>query len=50
MPYDNLPVHTFEVREIKSASLTEQAFLTYPTIDRLDPTYANGIVCAAREA
>ena len=49
-PYDNLPVHTFEVREIKSASLTEQAFVTYPVIDRLDPAYAYGIVCAASKA
>jgi hypothetical protein len=50
MPSDNLPVHTFEVREIKSVSLTEHAFVTNPVIDRFDPTYTNGIVCAASKA
>ena len=49
-PSDNLPVHTFEVREIKSVSLTEQAFVTNPVIDRFDPTFTNGIVCTASKA
>jgi hypothetical protein len=49
-PSDNLAVHTFEVREMKSVSLTERAFVTNPVIDRLDCTYANGIICAASEA
>jgi hypothetical protein len=45
-PSDKLPMQAFKVREINGVSLTEQAFVTNPVIDRLDPAYANGIICS----
>jgi hypothetical protein len=46
-PADNVDVHTFEIDEIKSVSLTEQAFVIDPAIDRHDGMYENGIICSA---
>jgi hypothetical protein len=44
---DNVEVHTFEIGEIKSISLTEQPFVIDPAIDRYDDMFKNGIICSA---
>jgi hypothetical protein len=39
-------VRKFEIGEIRSVILTEQAFVVDLVIDRFDGKYANGIICS----
>jgi hypothetical protein len=39
-------VRNFEIGDIRSVLLTEQAFVVDPVIDRFDGRYANGIICS----
>jgi hypothetical protein len=45
-PLNNLEVRNFEIGDIRSVLLTEQAFVVDPVIDRFDGRYANGIICS----
>ena len=45
-PLRNLEVRNFEIDEIRSVFLTEQAFVVDPVIDRFDGKYENGIICS----
>src|ERR1700694_4351193 len=45
-PLRNLEVRNFEIGEIRSALLTEQAFVVDLVFDRFDGKYANGIICS----
>ena len=45
-PLNNLEVRNFEIGEIRSVFLTEQAFVVDPVIDRFDGKYENGIICS----
>jgi hypothetical protein len=45
-PLNNLELRNFEIGEIRSVFLTEQAFVVDPVIDRFDGRYANGIICS----
>jgi hypothetical protein len=45
-PLNDLEARNFEIAEIRSVLLTEQAFVIDSVIDRSDDRYANGIICA----
>jgi hypothetical protein len=46
-PLNNLEARNFEIAEITSVMLTEQAFVIDPVVDRFDGKYANGIICSS---
>ena len=45
-PLNDLEVRNFEIGEIRSVFLTEQAFVVDLVFDRFDAKYGNGIICS----
>ena len=45
-PLNNLEARNYEIGEIRSVFLTEQAFVVDPVIDRFAAKYENGIICS----
>ena len=45
-PLINPEFRNFEIGEIRSVLLTEQAFVIDPVVDQFDGKYANGIICS----